>query len=71
MSSSPLKKAGAVTSGQLEQNLNQRSPGNLYNGHAGSINSDTRPTLLELEAIVEKGLSDTRRLYKLYRLAVH
>jgi hypothetical protein len=32
---------------------------------------DTQPTLLELEAIVEKGLSDTRRLYKLYRLAVH
>jgi hypothetical protein len=32
MSSSPLEKAGAVTSGQLEQNLNQPSPGNLYNG---------------------------------------
>ena len=28
MSSSPLKKAGAVTSGQLEQNVTPRSPGN-------------------------------------------
>lgn len=31
MSSSSLEKAGAVTSGQLEQNLNPRSPGNPYN----------------------------------------
>src|SRR6516164_7337227 len=31
MSSSPLKKAGAVTSGQLKQNLNPQSPGNPNN----------------------------------------
>jgi hypothetical protein len=31
MSSSSLEKAGAVTSGELQQNLNQRSPGNPYN----------------------------------------
>jgi hypothetical protein len=32
VSSSPLEKAGAVTSGRLEQDLNQRNPRNLYNG---------------------------------------
>ena len=74
MSSSSLKKAGA--SGRLEQNLNPRSPGNLYN--AGPVQSTpaTQPTLLELEAIVETGLRTyqsvgatldqihSRRLYK-------
>jgi hypothetical protein len=39
MSSSSLEKAPAVTSGRLEQNLNQRSPGNLYN--AGPVQSTT------------------------------
>jgi hypothetical protein len=56
MSSSPLEKAGAVTSGQLEQDLNQRSPGNLYNGAPAQSTPDTQPTLLGLEAIVERGL---------------
>ena len=31
MSSLSLEKAGAVTSGQLEQKVNPRRPGNLYN----------------------------------------
>jgi hypothetical protein len=39
MSSSSLEKAPAVTSGRLEQNLNQRSPGNPYN--AGPVQSTT------------------------------
>ena len=56
MNTSSLEKAGAVATGQLERNLNQRSPDNLYSGGPGPSTPDTQPTLLELEAIVEKGL---------------
>lgn len=76
MSSSSLEKAGAVTSGQLEQNSNPRSPGNPYNAVPVQSTPGTQPTLLELEAIVETGLRTyqsvgaaldeihSRRLYK-------
>ena len=76
MNTSSLEKAGAVATGQLERNLNQRSPDNLYSGGPGPSTPDTQPTLLELEAIVETGLRTyqsvgatldqihSRRLYK-------
>jgi hypothetical protein len=47
MSSSPLEKPGAVTSGQLEQNLNQ----NLFNGGPVQSTPDTQATLDIMEPL--------------------